>query len=468
VRRELDGRSDLVSIVRPRSTAGDEPDWVTAERLGAFDHLVRADPFPHRNGSAGLPASVELWVPGDEPPRPVAAAEMFHGPIGEFAQEAAEHSEADPVAVFAQALTLYGVACNRGSYMLAGNDRHGPAIFSLIVGRSAKGAKGTAYAGARELIRRVDPGFLDRILGGFGSGEAVIAELAPDEDGKVADTRLAVMESEFGAVLAKCRRETSTLGQTMRDGWDGRPLSNRTRSNGKLLAVDYHLGAVAHVTRDELLVRVTDADIYGGTMNRWLHFWSERGRLFADGGNIPGDVLDRHATVLRRNLARMRTVGHMKRTEAADELWKAVYAEVAADDPLGVLGHVVSRAAPQMLRLSVLYALADGEAEIDHLHVGAAHAAWRYCRASAALTYGEVTGDVDGDRLLRALREAGADGLDSTAANAVLGRKPGAAERARALLERQGLAVTVVEAVGVGRPRKVMFAVRPRSESFGA
>lgn len=461
----------------------DEPDWHAAQRTEWIDAVAagvvittststttatvnnNTDIANKTDVAAQLSTGVEVWEANAEPPRPQPDPAMFYGPIGKFARKVAEHSEADPVAVLGQALTFYGAACNRGAHLLAGNDHHGPALNALVVGRSAKGAKGTAYAPVRVLFSEVDPGLMKRIMGGFGSGESVIEELAPDpQTGKVADNRLLVMESEFGGMLARCRRENSILGQVLRDGWDGRPLANRTKGTGRLVATDYHLAAIGHITRDELRARLSNVEIFGGTVNRWLHFWSERGQLRPDGGNVPAKVITEFANDLTAKLTLARKIGLMARTPEADKVWRKLYGDLAADDPPGLLGHVVSRAAAQVLRLSIVYALADGQRSIDAAHVDAANATWRYCRASAARIYGDSTGNLDADNLLKALRAAGAAGLDSTAANRIFSNRTGAVDRARQVLTDLGLVATVdLHVPGRrGRPTRVTVAIRPK------
>jgi hypothetical protein len=85
---------------------------------------------------------------------------------------------------------------------------------------------------------------------------------------------------------------------------------------------------------------------------------------------------------------------------------------------------------------------------------------WRFCETSAYLIFGDSLGDPVADQLLTALREAGADSLDSTAQSAVFGRhvKAERLAQARAELERRGLIVTTQEETG-GRPRLVSKAV---------
>ncbi len=442
----------------------DDPDW-DPETAAAFDALA-AQADAELGGA--LDAEVqnqgfEVWTPTCTSARPVADQRMFHGPIGEFAATAGEHTEADPVAVFAQALTLFGVMLNRSAYVEAGNDHHHAALFTLICGATAKGAKGTSWAVTRKYGTLIDaPLMTHRVLGGFGSGEALVADLAaqPEQTGP-RDTRTLIFESEFGGLLASASRQGSTVSNVIRDGWDGRPLQNRTRGGGRLVANDYHLGAIGHITAPELRAKLAETDTVNGFMNRWLCFWVERGQLHPDGGNVPDGLIAAHAHRLRDLVAGVRGVGRVERTPEAAELWDEIYRDLAEDDPPGALGGAISRSAPQTLRLSLIFALADGAREITVDHVGAAYLVWRYCRDSTALIFGESTGSSDADRLLDALRTAGHDGIDFTGQNDLFSRHRGKAARARAQLEQGGLAATVTVPTG-GKPRKITYAIRPR------
>ena len=148
----------------------------------------------------------------------------------------------------------------------------------------------------------------------------------------------------------------------------------------------------------------------------------------------------------------------MHRTAEAKVRWAELYAEMAEDDPGGLLGAVIARDAPQCLRLSVAYALLDASRLIDVNHVEAAWAVWRYCRSSAAYIFGEVVGNEIADRLLSALRRAGPAGLTLQQQSDLFGRNVAAEQLAgaRAHLSRLGLVTTGKGDVdGLGRPPMV-------------
>jgi hypothetical protein len=405
----------------------------------------------------------ELWSGIDTPPRPRPAPTMFHGPLGAFALEAADYTEADPVAILAQSLAIFGVAANRNAHMLAGNDKHPAALFIGIIGATSKAGKGTSGAVALGLMLRVEDKL--RQLGGFGSGEALIEDLANEVTEGSRDTRMLIFESEFAGLLTVAARQNSIVSQTVRNAWDGKPLQNRTRTGGKLIATDYHLCVVGHIVADEFRSKTAGStEVANGFVNRFLWVFAERGKLHPEGGNVPEHVFNNYSKVLRHNLEKAWKLSLMRRTPEAELRWDQIYRETAEDDPAGVLGAAISRGTTQMLRLSVAYAIADGADAIGLDHVEAARAFWAYSRDTAAHILGESTGNHDADRLLSELRRVGSAGMDFTAQRDLFSKHAGRSDAARAILERRGLAATVVVPTD-GRPSNVSFAIRAKDLS---
>ncbi|MGI8752100.1 MAG: DUF3987 domain-containing protein [Acidimicrobiales bacterium] len=417
--------------------------------MSAAEHLP-----PEAAGAIGEALNAE----GTSPVWPTLPPAALHGLAGEFVAAASPHTEADPAAMLASVLAGYGVAVGRTPHALAGNARHPASLFVVIVGPTSKAGKGTSWAATEATLIGAAPGIQARILGGFGSGEAVVDEVRdPDDDDAPAsrDPRLLIHEGEFAKILKVCAREGSTLSSIIRDGWDGRPLATRSRSR-KVVASSHHLGVVGHVTAEELRARLTDTETYGGFTNRFLFVCAKRARLLPAGGNVPADVIDAYAARFGDAILLARGMGRLERTDAAAARWADIYQEMADDEPGGLLGAIIARDAPQTLRLSLIYALLDGAEAIDVEHVNAAYALWTYCRASAGYIFGDRLGDEVAEKLLAAISEHGAEGLDGTGQRDALGRHQTGRrlEVARDLLERRGLIVTTSEATE-GRPRLV-------------
>jgi hypothetical protein len=243
------------------STAGDDDD----------DETVRTVPWPTLNNAA------------------------LHGTAGRIVNLVAPHTEADPAAVLAQLLAEFGATLGAEPHFVAGNDRHQAIINPLIVGRTNNGAKGTGLAVVEAIRKHALPWFDEFTASGLSSAEGLI-EMVRDPSGEpddndydpgVADKRLLVKESEYKSVLVRMRREGNTLGPTLRDTFDCRPLRTLTRKHNKLTATGAHIVVIGHVTPGEFRATLQDSDLSGGTVNRMLICLSRRSRLHSRLGNLP-------------------------------------------------------------------------------------------------------------------------------------------------------------------------------------
>ena len=65
------------------------------------------------------------------------------------------------------------------------------------------------------------------------------------------DKRLLAVMGEFAETLIKMNRQGSALSTTMRNAWDGRTLTNRTRHNPER-ATGAHVSVIGHITMADL------------------------------------------------------------------------------------------------------------------------------------------------------------------------------------------------------------------------
>jgi hypothetical protein len=401
-------------------------------------------------------------------PWPTLPDEALYGPLGRFVQDAARYTEADKAGLLGSALIFAGmlVAPSRVALQM-GNAWHPPLLYAVLAGRTARARKGTATQPVMQALGIVTPEFPYLIVRGFGSGEALVDALYERQ-------MALVQESEFGAVMKIVNRDGSTLGNIFRQAWDGTPLENHTRKHGDVIARDYMVAMLGHVTVPELLNTISDSDLYGGTINRTLFFCTERSQVLPNFGNVPGRVVGRLAKSLQTvNALKPPTWDGLESlalngdeadevepdeeaddgggspirwksalwTEAGLKAWSNFYKQAAADDPPGLLGHIVARGEVQAARIALTFALVDGETKIDACHVEAAATVWSYCRASAAHIFGQSTGSRTSDRLLQALIEAGEDGILQSQIRTVLGSSNIDSKRVEAVLRSLGSCV---------------------------
>jgi hypothetical protein len=376
-----------------------------------------------------------------------------YGLAGEIVAALEEHSESDPAALLLTTLAYAGFLIGPDPHAVADGADHPARIWPLIVGDTAKARKGSSHQNVRRVFVKADPRVVtERSMSGFGSGESLVDAVAGEES----ERRLMIIESEFTRVLATCKRDGSTLGSLLRQAWDGGRLEVRSRG-GKAVADGAHVTVVAHITGEEFRARLNESDVHGGTVNRFLLVAARRSQLLPSGGNLDDATVAELAGKIATMAEKARKAGIVRRTPEAEECWQELYERLAKDEPGGLLGAAIARDAAQCLRLSVAYALLDGVRQVDVRHVEAAAAVWRYSRASAAMIFGERTGNPLADRILDAVNNAGTAGTTRTAVRDLLGRnvKTERIEQAIDLLLDRRLISESKEATG-GRPRDVL------------
>lgn len=322
----------------------------------------------------------------------------LQGAAGKILRAVMPTTEADDVAVLVNVLAAVGVWLGPGPHLWVANCRHPPIIWPVLVGRTSAGAKGTATDLACEIVRRADASFAEHITSGLSSGEGLIELVrdgagdhpdAKDYDPGVDDKRALVVESEYAAVLSRFARQGSTLGPVLRDAWDGKVLQVLNRKANKLIATGHHVGVIGHITPRELLDKLNAADLAGGSINRLLLVLSRRSKELPEGGNLTREASDFAVALLQAAKDKLRG-GEYKRTPEAEAEWHHLYSSLLADKGEGREAQATSRAVPQVLRLSLCYALLDGSPGtigVDHLR--AAVAVWRYAEASARYVFGD-------------------------------------------------------------------------------
>jgi hypothetical protein len=386
---------------------------------------------------------------------------------GQVVELLSPHSEADPVALLVNFLAGFGNAAGLRPHVVADGNRNRANLDVLVIGKTAKSRKGTAWARVRSLLVAAtatsDLAWASgRIVSGLSSGEGLINAVCDEvRDRKgilvtaARDKRLLVVEEEFSRVLTVKGRENNPLSAIMRQAWDGTDLHVLTKN--PLTAKAPHISIVGHITLAELRAQLTETDQLNGFVNRFLCVLVRRSKVLPNGGDPTQAASSRLTKLVRDRLGVAREKDRMFRNRDAEARWSDLYSEMACDDEPGMVGAAAARAEAHVTRLSLVYALACGAASIELDHLEAAWALWRYCRQSLDYVFGSKLGDEVVDRLLDALRVAALGGLDRAEQFAVFGRNisAGRLDAARDTLVRLGLAEVVPEQTG-GRPRQVL------------
>jgi hypothetical protein len=394
----------------------------------------------------------------------------YHGLAGDVVRTIAPHTEADPVAILIQFLTVFGNIIGNAPHYLVESDRHPANLFVVLVGASSKGRKGTAAGRVRAIAKLADETWAaEQTANGLSSGEGLINAVrnpvkkwnAKDKeeeviDPGVPDKRLMVVEPEFAGALAAMERHGNTLSPVIRNAWDGHRLQTLTKSS-PLKADGAHISIVAHITETEARARLTRTDMANGFANRFLFLCVRRSRFLAHGGNLDEAELAKLGERTKEAIECARKTGRVVMTPEASAAWEAAYRELSAERP-GLLGAVIARAEAQVIRLALIYALLDQSA-IGVAHLEAAMAVWAYAEESAVRIFGGSLGDPIADEILLALRRSGG-GLTRSDIHALFRRHRSADQVSAALtlLSKAGRAKFETKHTG-GRPVETWSAI---------
>lgn len=332
--------------------------------------------------------------------------------LGHLVHKIAPTSEADPVAILASLICAAGVHLGQRPHVRAGDDAHPLLVWPMVIGKTNTGKKGSSWSAAKRLIAAADGEFaINNIKSGLTSGEGLAQRFAINDEDDDADSsgpsdlRLLAFENEWGGVMAKMKREGNSLSQILRAAWEGGDLSTLT-VNARV-APESHVGVLAHITPEEFRAKLSDADMAGGTYNRFLPLavaWSQA--LPDSAGADPA---------LTRNLAtdladRLHTGGQLGLLDFADNarpLWRDLYLEFNTDSHHPSVAAFVSRALPYCKRIAGIHAALDGTQAIDVAHLEPAAALVRYSIDSARALFVDTTTPA---RLLAWITEAGDHG----------------------------------------------------------
>jgi hypothetical protein len=410
-----------------------------------------------------------------ERPRPEVSPDVYQGLAGNIVKAIEPYTESDPVATLANVLAMFGNVVGRNPWFGVERTRHYLNLFFVEVGETSKGRKGTSLSTPKSMMAAIDESWASsRVTGGLSSGEGLIYQVRDEryeskafrEDGEITyksirvdegapDKRLMLVEEELSQGLKTMSREGNTLSAIIRQAWDSGNLHPLTK-NSPIRATDAHISIIGHITREELLRYLTETEQANGFANRFIWLMVYRSKKISNPKGVPNSILDPLTGLLRDRIDAARKVGEMIRTEKAEETWDGVYPELTEGKP-GLIGAVLARGEPQVMRLACVYALMDGKAAVDIPHLNAALALWDYSEQSAMTIFGDLIGDPNVDAAQESLKAKGA--LTLTELHALFGRHANAVEvdRVVAVLLKRGL--VSVETVTDDRGRKSITVI---------
>ena len=400
--------------------------------------------------------------------------EAFHGIVGKLVRLIAPETEADPAGLHASILTATGNVIGRGPHFRIGADRHHPALYAGIVGKTS-GGKGMSMGLAKHVTAPADTEWAkNRRVDGLSTGEGLIYHVRDareerrlakeeeanraDDDGMitelvdpgVADKRVFVTAGELAQTLTAASREGNTLSPIFRSLWDDGDAQSLTKS-APIRTTGAHVSIVANITEEELKKKLNATEMANGFGNRFFWVCVKRARKLPLGGDLRDEDLDPLIAELTAAVREARRIREMGMSLDAQRLWSAAYNDELTAERDGLFGAITGRAHAISLRFAVLFAALDNSHVIEVPHVEAALATWRRSEQSAAYLFGGSTGDHLTDRLLKLLTEAGSAGMKKSEIREALGSHAFTAKRINNALEtlkKNGSADLTVESDG--------------------
>lgn len=352
--------------------------------------------FAAAEGETNVAPVSPQWL---DPPGEAA----FHGLAGMVAKAIAPHTEADPIALLATTLAVFGALAGDGRSFYLGQ-RQRANLYILLVGDSATGRKGTALSNIKDIFTAANCNWDDIVVPGLGSGEGLVGHL--QRQAEKDEHRALVIEPEFGRLLRVMARDGSTLSPMLRDGWDGMTMG-RTLARESALITRHHVACLGHITPVELRDRLSDVEAANGFGNRFLFIAVKRPRLVAI-PRSPSNVVDHDVLAeLEATVRWAKTSGEIHFTSTATDRWTDIYRLIQEERVPALVGALTRRAEAQLARLALVYALLDRSSMIDLGHLEAAEAFWSYARQSARYLFSDSTGNRHADLVLRLLRQTG-------------------------------------------------------------
>ena len=171
-------------------------------------------------------------------------------------------------------------------------------------------------------------------------------------------------------------------------------------------------------------------DAVNGLANRFLFLLTDRVRLCPVPARVDASTLDSLAKRVLDALGAAKQVTELRLTRGAEADWHRVYPLLSGEVP-GLVGAVLGRAEPHVLRLGGIYALLAEAQEIDVEHLESALAFWDVVDASAREIFRDRTGNALADRLRDSILPGEALAMDEV--HDRLGRHAPAARLQRAL-----------------------------------
>ncbi|MEU1881904.1 DUF3987 domain-containing protein [Streptosporangium sp. NPDC020072] len=322
--------------------------------------------------------------------KPVASEIVYRGLLGEITKAVLPDTEADPMGVLASLMTMYSHAIGSKPYVAQGNIKHPLIIWTLLIGATSLGRKGTARRQASAVMEMTVPELADEDAGFImdgcpESGAALVTGIKNlndpndpiwhENDG----FPCLMIEEEWAKALMRGRMDKN-FSVNLRKLWEGKSIQSITKKDGRITLPRPHVCITGHITPKEFAATMGAADLAGGTINRFMVFSVERSKLLPFGGDLDYDEIQHLTKKLKESIVTASKTGVIRMDPSARTHWATLYEELEALAGAGEdMEQFAGRAIPHVLRCAGIYALTTrGAVVVTRDDLEAATALMRY------------------------------------------------------------------------------------------
>ena len=315
---------------------------------------------------------------------------VWRGLVEDYREMVKTSTEASDALHLFTFLAFVGSLIGRKAYIRYGRDLFGN-IYVCFVGPTAETRKTTAIRFGEETVLQADNSL--HVLRGVSSAEGLIAQIA---DGTTNDKRLLVVLSELTSLMQKARQDgVKNIIPFLTEAYDSPPTLDLPTRTNPLVATAPHISILSASTPDWLEDGMQDREILGGFGNRFMYIVGQPKDpiSFPD---PPDKQLGEKITGRLSEILSTQQETEFDLSPEARKLWDRFYRDWRAHEWTdAVAAALVQRTPDFAMKVTLIYAVLDGEQEItaELLQIGIDVA--KYCVASSQQVFSEFYANAD-------------------------------------------------------------------------
>jgi hypothetical protein len=332
-------------------------------------------------------------------------AECWRGWFKDYRDVMVPTTEATPAYHLGAALTAVGVVLGRSCW----NDyarRIYPNLFTVLVGSSGRSRKDTAIDRALTAIEPPDlRAPFHNVLDTVASAEGLIERLAVKQT--------IIHLSEVSTLLRNARREgTSNIIPYLTKLFDCPPAVELPTRKNAIRAEKPFLSILGATTPEWFDRDVTEEDMHGGFIGRFMFFVGEPGATLADPPPVDNARLRRLQSRLYdvATMCKQRGGVGVTLSEDARKWWASFYEQETSREYLPDLAILFQRVPVFVRKIGLIYAVMEGMEEITAEHLEAAAGAVRLSQQHVSASYAQWGSSMDArlaEQMLRYVKSKG-------------------------------------------------------------